>query len=83
MRTLEQIIEQLNKLQNAFDYLGEDEIHDQIYYQISGIFDEYELNETDENLITELNLLVDQLERYYIAITAGPSKVADFNWIFG
>lgn len=83
MRTIEEIIEQLNKLQNAFDHLGEDEIHDQIYYQISGFFADYDLNETDENLIAELNTLVDQLERYYIAITSGPSKVADFNWIFG
>ena len=83
MRNLEQIIIDLNKLQDAFDYLGEDEIHDQIYYQKDGIFSDYDLNETDENLIAELNILVDQLERYYIAITAGPSRVADFNWIFG
>lgn len=83
MRNLEQIITDLSKLQDAFDYLGEDEIHDQIYYQKEGIFSEYSLNETDENLLAELNILVDQLERYYIAITAGPSRVQDFNWIFG
>ena len=79
MRTLDQIIRKLRQLQNEYIDQGYGDIHDQIYYQIVGAYDEYEENENDESLLKELNELVDQLESHLNYIKNKP----EFNWIFG
>lgn len=77
MRTLEQIVLRLKELKEEYlDYDGK--IYDAIYYQINGIYDDYEENEGDEDLIRELDLLVDHLEIHLNYIKTAPK----FNWIY-
>lgn len=75
MRTLNQIVKRLVELKNEFTEYDED-IHDNIYYQLRGIA---ESDEDDEALIRDLNELVDQLEKHLDNLKHTPN----FNWIFG
>ena len=75
MKTLNQIAERLYELKDEFVEYDED-IHDNIYYQLDGIA---ESDDDDEALIKDLNELVDQLEKYLESLKTTPN----FNWIFG
>ena len=79
MRTLEEIVKKFRELRDEYDEYGYGDIHDQIHYQLEGIFDDYDETEQDEALMRNLNELVDQLESHLYYITNLP----DFNWIYG
>jgi hypothetical protein len=77
MRTLEQIVLRFKELKE--EYIDHDgKIYDAIHYQLSGIYDDYEENEGDEDLIRKLNMLVDHLEIHLNYIKTAPK----FNWIY-
>ena len=77
MRNLDQIIEKLLELRDAYDDQGFPEMHDNIHVQIISI--DYDQDQDDENLINELNQLVDQLDSHLNYV----KNLPDFNWIFG
>jgi hypothetical protein len=79
MKNLEQITKRLYELKDEFQELGEGYLHDEIYIQIQGIFDDYEINETDENLLIDLNNMVKRLEKYLKAL----KEFTNVKWIFG
>ena len=79
MRNLKQITDRLYELKDQFQDLDEGYLHDDIYVQIMGIFDDYEENEKDENLLIDLNEMVDQLEKYLKAL----ENFQNIKWIFG
>lgn len=79
MRNLKQVADRLYELKDQFQDLGEGYLHDDIYIQIQGIFDDYELNEEDENLLIDLNEMVNELEKYAKAL----ERFSNIKWIFG
>jgi dissimilatory sulfite reductase (desulfoviridin) alpha/beta subunit len=79
MRNLETIVKDLRRIRDEYDEYGYGDIHDQIHYQLEGIFDDYDEAEQDEALIRNLNVLVEQLEAHLYYITNLP----EFNWIYG
>jgi hypothetical protein len=79
MRNLKQVVDRLYELKDEFQDLGEGYLHDDIYIQIKGILDDYDLNEEDESLLVELNQMVNELEKYAKAL----ERFSNIKWIFG
>ena len=77
MRTLDEIERRLWELKDDSVEYDED-IHDDIYYQLVGLSEGYD-DENDEALMRDLNELVDQLEAHINYLKNKPK----FNWIFG
>ena len=77
MRTLDEIERKLWELKDDSVEYDED-IHDDIYYQLVGLSEGYD-DENDEALMRDLNELVDQLEAHMKYLKNKPK----FNWIFG
>jgi hypothetical protein len=77
MRSKEEIYNKLREFRDTYDEYGYHDLHDQVYYQISGMNEDWD--EMDEDLQRKLSNLVDEIESHIYFITNEP----DVNWIYG
>jgi chaperonin cofactor prefoldin len=77
MRSKEEIYNKLRELRDAFDECGYHDTHDLVYYQISGMNEDWD--DMSEDLLKSLNELTDSLEAYIKWINTEP----EVNWIYG
>lgn len=77
MRSKEEIYNKLRELRDAFDECGYHDTHDMVYYQISGMNEDWD--DISEDLHRQLDELVNELELYLKHISSEP----EVNWIYG
>lgn len=77
MRSKEEIYKALKRLRDEFAEHEDLDTYDNIYYQISGLNEDW--NDIDEDLLKSLNELTDSLELHIKWIKHKP----ELNWIYG
>ena len=79
MRSKEEIRAKFLEIQKSYDELGYDNHHDWVYYQLQGLYEDWDDIDSNEELHKEVNKLVDQLEAHIKHIINEP----EIDWIYG